>query len=238
MQNIKLFILLIMLLSSCINKNSDKNEIKLTDYELNALDSIRTRFAGDVNYKIGSTTNNSGSLKSYLEIELSNSKAIDILKDYKENVGSGIALHYYTLLKNDSFRYDFIRMRIISENKSIERYISKTELQAVNDKLPYIEKIIKAINDEDYNWVHSNLNNEVLYKYNKEEIIKTIESRMNSYGRLKNYTVLGYNITQSSDNKSILHVIGQMFFQSKASAYSIDIDLNDEVFYFFDFSYE
>jgi hypothetical protein len=213
--------IMVLFLASCKNRTISENEKK-------GVKEVASIYGGKVKYVMGDSAADTANEKRFFEVELSKSKFVEQYANTPELPASGIAYAFYKKLGNDKTKYTHIKSELILNNgKKMDFEYTVNELEIVNAKIKIADKIIALIKQGNFDAIKPMLDDSSYAKYNKDEFIANLKETDAQYAKVNELVIVGFRFYKIY-GKDILHISGQLMRGSQSSAFSIDLDPNDQ----------
>jgi hypothetical protein len=185
------------------------NLVSITDNEDKGIKDILGFFGGECEYSVGfvKSTDNSADRK-YFKLELRKSKFITKYADKPVLITSNLAyLFYRNLNPEERKNYSHIVGKIITEAGSIEHEYATADLELVDQKAPFILKLVDTIKEKNFKQLEDFMNPEDLFSYDKKGVVQNLEKADPQYGNINKFQPFGFQFTTIGD-VSVLKVFG------------------------------
>ncbi len=205
------------------------NDILISDDERNGIDDILAFYGGYCQYSIGFSTTTDEDSKKYFELELSQSEVAENYKDKIDMVTSNLAYRFYRNLDEGSKnKYSHIRGKVIfGDGKEDYDDYPVEDLKILNDKFYLITNIQSWINNEDYKQIARNLNDSLVYEYDRNVLATNLEKIDPRFGMISEYRLFGFKFL-TPDNIRVLRVKGLFIREKENSQFTIWLNATPE----------
>lgn len=238
------FILLgmIMLIMSCADKKEGElkptlisNFVTVSDNEYKGVNEILEYYGGYCEYSVGASASTEEGKKKYFELKMSKSDALEQFADKAEMPASNIAFLFYKNLIEEKDNYNEIHTVILFNDNEEMTFIFPTEqLKLVEERISTIETLVDKIKNKKFDQIAELINDQSVFKYDKLELIKSLEEVNPNFGEVEEFWPLGFKFYTSDEGYEILRIVGMVKRSIQDHKFSADFDLEaskDELLY-------
>ena len=194
----------------------------LSANEQNGINQVLGFYGGSCKYSSGTLPNG----KTYFNIEMSNSPALDSAVKIAELSIANIAILFYSDLKEERSKYSEIRTSIILDlGQKAEQKYPVAKLETVLSKMWVVKRIVELIRVGNFDALGELLNDKSdLITYNKNDLLTKIRNAEPSLGNIKEFIPYGFMFVKTDTKKEVLHIAGVLQRDKQNNEFSIDFD--------------
>lgn len=225
-----------LILTSCgdgkkleISESHAQETLVISSSEEEGIKEILEIYAGKCTYGVGSLETEKENASAYFQLEVTESDAVDDFVKTPELPASNIAyLFYKNLSEKDKSQYSEIHtvLHPWGGNKARYRYPAE-QLERVEQRMDVVKKVVESLKSHRIMDIRPMLNND-LFGYDKDALIKEIETTEPQLGNISEFLTYGYTISITDTGQEILHVSGALIRDIENNGFSIDLDLNSD----------
>lgn len=228
-------ILLSVTVFSCSRREGEQKTgllsylVNISDNEDAGVNDVLGFFGGKCEYSIGKSVSTEEKSKKYFELRLFESEAIEQFSSNPKFPASNIAYRFYrNLNKEERQNYTHIKPVIVFKDGSeIEFEFSTWELEIVDKKIPFLNKVVNMIREKRFDDLSPLLNDSTIAEYDKNELIDNLKKVDPQFGNVtdEGFRIFGYKI-DALDNKGndYLYFSGAIIRDIQANEFSLIID--------------
>ncbi|GJM63919.1 hypothetical protein [Persicobacter diffluens] len=246
MKRILILIMLTCLIFSNCNRRDGEYKTSLLSYFVDISDDedagvkdVLGFFGGKCEYSIGMSVLTGEKSKKYFELRLFDSEAIEHFTNNPKFAASNIAYRFYrNLNKEKRNEYTHINPIIVFSDGSEKKFeFSTWELEVVDKRVPFLNKVVDIIRENKYDDLLPLLNDRRVVEYDKNELIENLKKADPQFGNVtdEGFRIFGYKI-DALDNKGndYLYLSGAIIRDIQSNEFSLIIDPysdKEEIFY-------
>jgi hypothetical protein len=237
-------------LFSCVKKKDGEqktstlsNFLTISDNEDKGVKAVISAYGGYCEYLLGLSANSDKKKGKYFKLKLSKSDIVETYKTHPEILTSGIAYLFYSNLIEEKTAYTDIHSQLIfADGKELTYEYPVSILEKVHQKMNLIDSIVQLMRTKKISKLNPILDNQSIFKYNKDELISSLEKVGANFGNIQAFIIHGYKINKLENGMELLHVLGVLKRDNRNNEFRVDMDLNsksNQVFmidYKFDYS--
>ena len=239
----RIILLLTILLSNCKSKHQGEkkpgllsNLVNITDNEDKGIKEIIAFYGGQCEYGVEKKISSNGNNQTNFWMKFSRSHITDSVSIFTELASSNIAYMFFKNLKDETGSYDNIRTEILlADGHSLKDEFLMNELELVKKKIPTVLNVVNLLTERKFQELKTLLKfDSSFYNYDKNDMIKGIESAENDYGKAGVFKMYGFRFFRSNSGTIILRIEGIISRNGGNSAFVVDSDpdsQSNEIFY-------
>lgn len=217
--------------------------LKISDNEDKGIKAVLTAYGGYCEYLLGKSVDSKDGNDKYFKLKLSKSDLVENYKSHPKILASGIAYTFYSNLVEEKNNYTEIHsVLIFNDGNEVTYEYPASTLEKVYQKMNIVDSVVQAIKSKDFNNLKPILDNQSIFKYDKDELIRSLKKIDLEFGNVKSFIVHGFKIDKLENGMELLHVMGVLKRDIRNHEFRMDLDINSKsnqafmVDYKFDYS--
>lgn len=236
MNKILILLVLVSLVVLSCNRREGEQKTGLLSYLVNISDNenagvndVLGFFGGKCEYSIGKSVSTNEKSKKHFELRLFESEAIEQFVKNPKFPASNIAYRFYRNLNEEERRnYTHINSVIVFADGSEKEFeFSTWELEIVDKKMPFLNKVVNIIREKRFDDLSPLLNDSTLAEYDKNELIENLKKTDPQFGNVaeEGFRIFGYKIDALyNKGNDYLYFSGAIIRDIQANEFSLVIN--------------